>query len=297
MSFTHLLFGKHMPYVVLLVLLFLGYACKKTTTPTTPTPPTSQDPPSNVDFTIKDTVYNFVTNSNDTTTTIKLTATANNATSYTWNFGDGLPEETTTTPSVEHKYKTTKDYTVVVTAHNGSKDAPPLSKSIGKVNVFNGGLELVYIDNSGGLEAPSVLDTLKTKTFPSEMLLSVELDGGASIFTKFASPNSHILHPDGSGLYQSVFLFNKDLTTTVKMSPYNKQFRFRLVKIVSIGANYGVADYREITAKRLWDMVLNTDQQKKLLKGEIISGMRIFQYSTQVNDYTRLFFNARLIAI
>lgn len=222
-----------MPYVALLVLLFLGYACKKTTTPTVPSTPTSRSPPSNVDFMIKDTVYNFVTNSNDTTTTIKLTATANNATSYTWNFGNGLPEEETTTPSVKHKYKTTKDYTVVMTAHNGSKDAPPLSKSIGKVNVFNGGL-VVYIGNSGGLEAPSVLDTLKTKTFPSEMLLSVELNGGASIFTKFASPNSHILHPDGSGLYQSVFLFNKDLTTTVKMSPYNKQFRFRLVKIVSL---------------------------------------------------------------
>jgi len=303
MLFSHLLLRKYIPCVALFLLLFLGYACKKSASPAPPPiPPTIQDTPFNLTLTVKDTVYNFITDWDDATTTIQLTASAKNATSYKWNFGDSSQEVTTPVGTVEHKYKKTNTYIVRVTAYKGSKDTT-LNKSIGKVNVFNGGLELVYTNNDGGTEPPYASDTLIGNVQPLNMFLGVAMeDGNQNLFTEDAAPSSHTLFQNSiPPIYKSTFFFD-GLPTTVKMHPYNKGFRFVLVKTLN-GFNtnpnysYSVADYRNITAQKLWEVVCDATTQKILLSGKIYAAMRIVEKADQLPGYTQLAFNAKLITV
>ncbi len=296
-----------------LMLLTFFCACTKTvsttpaspaTPPPTPPPPVVQNPPSNIDFTVDGVGYNFEFDPNDLTTSVKIDAKAENATSYKWDFGDATTA-TTQANTVTHKYKKSGNYIVSLIAMNGTKAAPTVKKSIGTINVFNGGIELTSTDQNGTPEYPWVTDV---STIPQPgalrmyfyLLRENGVDGGNLLFQGTYSCTSN-LPTETSGLYRSVFSLN-NLVGTLEMSPYNKAFRFNLITMkverdLTESVDHITADYRNVTAKTIWEQCLTPTQKDDLVSGKVVSNVRILETRTQINDNAKLYFNARLIKI
>lgn len=297
-AITHLtLCRKYTINAMIATLFILVYACKKT--PVSPTPIPDPDYPLNVSFNIDETVYNFVNDPKDSFTTVKFTAQATNATSYKWSFGDDSPEETVSKNSIEHKYKKSGEYIVKLIAYKGSKSAPVVSKSTGAVNVFSGALELVYTNNIDGVEVPVFEDTT-TATTPSSFKARLSID--------YLPENKSVIAPqeeNAASITQStatpgtnkaiVIFYNTGTQPTIKLLP-SQSFRFAIIKTVN-GVPSIAIDYGNITSKVLWDEAINQTQKNSLLKGVIVSRIRIVNSVNQLNYDTKLFFNARLVKI
>lgn len=103
--------------------------------------------------------FNMTASSGASPLQVRFTNTSTNATSYTWNFGDGSP--TVSTPSPQHTFTEPGDYTVTLAATNksGSHVAtkavqvnhPQVTARFTETKVVgNGPLEVTFTDTSTG---------------------------------------------------------------------------------------------------------------------------------------------------
>jgi len=171
--------------------------------------------------------------------------------------------------------------------------------------VFNGGIELSSVDQDEAIKYPCATDVSAIQLSTSlrmffGLLEENGIDGGKPLCQNTYPCVSNT--PTGaSGQYRSVFVFD-NLIGTLAMSPYNKAFRFNLLtmKVNEDGVesvDHITADYRNVTAKTLWEESLTQIQKNTLIAGKVASYIRILQNKNQEEENAKLYFNARLIKI